>query len=479
MLMCLALCALIAGTVEAAGSERQESRSWLKIYYNEGDIKRINANPISEIDSICFTEYGEGDGQITTDSGGKNTKINVVSAWNKTFSLDMDSIESMVMGVNIPTLYIDTDPYVDEITSKEEYLKATLRYIPYGDGTDTLVSTVSIRGRGNSSWFFPKKPYRLKFDKKQSLAGLNKAKSFVLLSNYIDNTLMKNAVAMKVAELLEMPYTNRIVPVNLVFNGEYRGNYMLTNKVGINSGSVDIDEDEGILWELDTNFDEEFKFRSPTFNQPCMVKDPDFHELYDDPEDVERIWQYWQDDLEAAFQEVEKGNWRDVFDEEQFIKYFIVQSVVQNTETEFPKSFYIYKETKDGKYKLGPVWDFDWAMGYSQDILRGVIYRDCGSFPFLGTIFQEQKFQQDYIRCFKEFCNDHLDEVLEFIDDYAALIRDSAMQDAIRWPAEHHDTKYEKAERNASRFDENVEWLKDWVLERIDVVINRWNYSLW
>lgn len=461
--------------IQAAQATPQEvSHEWLKIYYNSNGIKRINAQLTNDIDSIEYkVKPIEG-----TDSIGKELHISIKG--DSTFALPLDSITTVKLGGNIPSVYIDTEYYVDEIPDKVNYLDATFKYVPYNDGTEYLEQKVSVKGRGNTSWSYPKKPLRLKFEKKQSPGGLIKAKSFVLLSNYIDNTLMRNAVAMKIAELIGLPFTNKIVPINLILNGRQKGNYMLTNKVGINSGSVDIDENEGILWEFDTNFDEEFCFRSTPFNLPCMVKDPDFHEITDDtPEALEETFNYWKADLEAALKKVEDGNWREAFDEEQFIKYFIVQDLVLNTEIEFPKSFYAYKETKDGKYKLGPCWDYDWALGYHHNIERGVIYRNCGSFEFLINIFEDETFLNDFRESFTQFCNEHLGDLMDFIDTYAAIIRDSAMADALIWPAEHFNDMYEHAERNTNYFDDNVEELKDWLVKRIEIIKNSPNCALY
>ena len=463
----LMMCFITSNGYAENNGPQEESHDWLKIYYTSDDILRINANLLRDIDSL---EYKIKKKDIT---GSTITNLNVVTKDGGKVVLPVDSIVSMVLGGNIPTLYIDTETYVDEIESKEEYLTANLKYEPYGDGTEVLEQTVNIRGRGNSSWLFPKKPYRLKFDKKQKIGGLNKAKSFVLLSNYIDNTLMRNAVAMKVAELAELPYTNIIIPVNLVFNGQQRGNYMLTNKLGINSGSIDIDETQGILWEFDTNFDEEFKFRSELFDLPCMVKDPDFHEITDDSEEaIEEIWSFWKKDLEDAFQLVSEGKWREAFDEEELIKYLIVQNLVLNTEIEFPKSLYIYKENPNEKYKFGPCWDYDWAFDYHQNIQRGVLYRDCGSDAFFSNFFNDKQFIENYREAFNKFCDEHLDDIMDFIDSYAATIRDSALADALIWPAEHYSPEYEHKERNTNHFDDNVKAMKEWLVKRIEIINN-------
>lgn len=439
----------------------ETNRDWLKIYYQSNGLSRINAHLTTELDSIYYTTDG-------------CNKINVASKDEKLFSLPTDSIQSMVLGSNIPTIYFETNPVVDEVASKEEYLDAVISYEPYGDGTEYFSKEVSIKGRGNSSWTFPKKSYRLKFDKKQEVAGLNKAKSFVLISNYIDNTLMRNAVAYKIAELIGLPYTNRVVPVNVVFNGKPRGSYIMTNKVGINSGSVDIDEKEGILWELDMTYDEEFKFSDNAYGLPSMVSDPDFHEITgDDPEKIEEIWAYWKNDLKDAYSKVKEGKWQEAFDAEQFVKYIFVQNLSQNRELYNVRSVFLYKPDRQSKYMMGPVWDYDFAFGYDVNVKDGDIKPGYAGLPFFQAVYEDEDFKKMYDKELQDFCDKHLAELMDFIDDYAAKIRDSALQDYETWPAEHCMPLFEgDRERNTSRFDENVEWLKSWILNRVEGMKN-------
>ena len=78
------------------------------------------------------------------------------------------------------------------------------------------------------------------------------------------------------------------------------------------------------------------------------------------------------------------------------------------------------------------------------------------------------------------FCDKHLDELMDFIDVYADLIRDSAMQDAVLWPAEHHypDIENERP-RHTDYFNENVAFLKDWILNRIEGMKSSPNFLLY
>ena len=105
---------------------------------------------------------------------------------------------------NLPTVYIHTlnekNPYdkVHEISSQ-------LTIISDG-GTKLLSEPGTIRERGNASRDFPKKPYRIKFDKKQNvLDAPAKAKKWTLINNYGDKTLMRNLLAFELSKRLGMP----------------------------------------------------------------------------------------------------------------------------------------------------------------------------------------------------------------------------------------------------------------------------------
>lgn len=101
-----------------------------------------------------------------------------------------------------------------------------------------------IKGRGNSTWLENKRPYQIKLSKKTDLLASgnkdNKSKTWILLANALDKTLFKNAFAFDMARAFGLQETPEYTYVNVYINGEYRGVYMLTEKVQINSGRVDI-----------------------------------------------------------------------------------------------------------------------------------------------------------------------------------------------------------------------------------------------
>lgn len=332
-------------------------------------------------------------------------------------------------GLSIPHIEIITEEDLAEIPDKINYKDA--KFFVNGFGSfDNISTDVSIRGRGNSSWGFEKKPYRLKFDKKLSLCGLPKAKNYVLLANYTDASLMQFVIATKIAQMLEMPYTNKVVPVDVTLNGIYKGAYLLTNKPGINAGSVDIDEDNSIMWELDVNYDEDWKFKSEIYQLPVMAVDPDMNE------DLFEMWK-------ADFNEMEKAaivlNAKEYVDLDMFARYLLVNEILANNEIGWPKSVKMYK-TLGEKYKFGPIWDFDIACGYvlstGEAYTTTQIEKPVWINPLFDDFIQEEEFKSA-IKLHWEFIKAHKSEIFDFIETYAEQIKNSAHRNTKLWS--HYD----------------------------------------
>ena len=138
---------------------------------------------------------------------------------------------------NLPTIILHTKNEVD-VTSKETYLKGIISVISE-KGTNIFFDSMEIKGRGNASWTFPKKPYRLKLYNKASLLGMPAIeKNWTLINNYGDKTLMRNLLAFDLSKKLEMPYTPAGKPVDVFLNGQYKGTYQLCDYLEVASNRV-------------------------------------------------------------------------------------------------------------------------------------------------------------------------------------------------------------------------------------------------
>ena len=360
----------------------------------------------------------------------------------------------------IPELTITTtDPSIAEIPSKDYYLEGTLAVNGRG-GYEDYTGKTEVKGRGNSTWGYPKKPYRLKLNKKAEICGLGKAKNYVLLANHLDPTLMLNSVAFKIGRLLELPFTNHAIPVDVVLNGIYKGSYLLTEQIEFKENRVDLDENNSVMWELDSYWDDEPKFKSTAFNLPVMVKDPDL---------TTEQFEYWKKDFNAfttqfAKEPLEGNSYVDMIDIESVAKFLITFNLVHNMEINHPKSVFLHKEG-NGKYVMGPIWDFDWAYDYEGTSNHFGRYNTplfSSSMNGVGTAFF-QRFLQDsrvkaiYKRTWQDFKNNKLDALLQYVDDYAVMLKPSVERNSELW-------------ENTRSFDTKVKELKTWLRNRADYI---------
>lgn len=390
-------------------------------------------------------------------------------------SLPLDSVIALDATPTLPVIYIDTDSAVEEIASKTEYLTATISMDGGALTPDLAPAMVNIRGRGNSTWKYPKKPYRLKFPKKVSLGGLPKAKSYALIANYIDESMMRNAIAFKVAQLLEIPFTPHCVPVEVVLNGRYRGLYMLTEKIGMTGASVDIPDSTGVLMELDTHFDEAYQFQSAKYSLPVMLKDPDPADLgVDSAEFVDK----WAADFNAMELLVSKGLWSQKIDARSFADYMLTFLICGNREVSHPKSVYMYKEHPDSLYRMGPVWDFDWAFTFSPDSVAPfspatlLMSRYSVGEIFFGTLIKTRKFRETCGARWEYFRDNLLPQLWEYFDAYAALIRPAALRNGALWPENEVNTSI-PGNLSTETFDRNVAQLRRWIEQRVEFIESR------
>ena len=273
------------------------------------------------------------------------------------------SFTVQVIHSGLPMVFIETNS-TKEIPSKwEDWMKGAEIKIYNPDWTVDYEGPTSIRGRGNSTWGYPKKPYALKLDSKGEILGMPKHKRWVLLANWMDRTLLRNSVSFELSSRSGLAYTPRGQFVEVFINGVHKGNYFLCEHIKVDENRVNIDEldedetDGGYIMELDVYYDEAYKFKSPVRNLPYMFKDPDevndaqFNFIKDYVSNLEDAL---YDDSRFA-----SGEYMDYIDSESFADWWIVMELTGIWEPNHPKSTYMHKD-KGGKLTMGPVWDFDW-----------------------------------------------------------------------------------------------------------------------
>jgi hypothetical protein len=266
------------------------------------------------------------------------------------------------MFTGLPIIKIDIDGGQEV---KEKTVKLPSRFhltVPNEHSLDMGETIMTIRGRGNTTWYMPKKPYRIDFPEKTSLFGLAKAKKWVLLANYQDPTLLMNDVAFQLGRIFGLEFNHSSIHVELFLNGTYRGNYQLTEQKEVGKGRIDIDTDGGFMVEIDSYYDEDYKFRTNHLSLPVMVAEPSLKSELE----MEYIREAMQGLEDALFEaDFPNNSYEEHTDVASLINFMLINELLRNQELGHPKSTYCYKEA-DTKIKWGPLWDFDWAFGYNE-----------------------------------------------------------------------------------------------------------------
>lgn len=264
----------------------------------------------------------------------------------------------------LPVLWIEIQNRA-EVISKDSYLNAHFTLVEdvvtRGAG-DVLEMDGQIKGRGNSTWTGAKKPYRLKMNSGVSLLGEAKDKSWVLLANYLDKTMLRNATAFYLSSISCLDYTPKFHFVEVMMNGRYNGTYQLGDHLKISSDRVNVGED-GFLLEIDSKAEfDDVTVKVEHIENPVNIKDPD---VGVDDDDYNYVRQYLAaaDDalFGSRFTDPDEG-WQKYLDINSFVDWYLINEITKNMDATFNTSCFMNLK-RGGKLKMGPVWDFDLAMG--------------------------------------------------------------------------------------------------------------------
>ena len=416
----------VAAAVETAAETEGFSVSFAGNYAKVGEPMTLEVEGASGDIAYKWTVDGK---EVGTDASYTPTEDDLMKWIAVIVTSGTDKAEVKMFFSELPVVYINTEGG-QAITSKEKYIDAEL--IIQGNETYNSKTTklyngaTEIRGRGNSTWGQPKKPYRLKLDKKTDLLGMGKSKHWVLLANYLDESLQRNALAYNLSGSMGIEQMATVF-VDVVLNGDFVGNYQLCENIRVDPTRVDIfdwetfaedcagviadaeglDKDTtgdleeymaenmgwitsgtvtfngttytiadypdieipditgGYLLELDEYYDEVSKFRTES-NQPIMFKNPEFVGTNKD------MIGYVQNYVQAFEDAVQSDSYTAEYEGEtlHYSELFDMDALVDYwlineiffNEELNKKSTYMYKDI-DGLMKMGPIWDMDWSSG--------------------------------------------------------------------------------------------------------------------
>lgn len=426
----------------------------------------IVIHPVDLTDKMLYTKvYDEDNNCYTTTMQAMNFEGGIIYNSRKIATEDMTH-------TGLPVTIINT-PNNQEITSKEEYVENSLMTILQTDISDEFCELANMKGRGNSTWAQPKKPYAIKFNKKQSLLSLPDDKSWVLLANYLDPTLLRNDLAFYMGhELTSLDWTPHYQQVDLMLNGQYKGIYQLGEKVKISKKRVNVGDD-GFLMEVDTRATQEEDARYFYVNNisvPVNIKDPEVE--YDD-EDYNYAKSYMEATDAALFAnnfiDPEEG-WQKYMDMDSFVDWYLINEIAKNNDGIFYSSCYMNLK-RGGKLKMGPLWDFDIAFGgYPWEPRASEISNVVENFYIKDVKWFKRLFQDPaFVARVKERFNEiyaQRQTIFDHIDENAAKLINKIYEENRLW-GQICDPSSSDSEVKVA-YQAKVDALKAWISARLE-----------
>ena len=391
--------------------------------------------------------------------------------------------------------------------------------------TDSGVLPMRIRGRGNTSWDAEggiKHSYRIKLTNEarttkqpRKVFGMKQDSDWYLLADVQDPTLLRNAVGLRIARMVSMPWTPKFRVAEVYFNGKYGGCYLFVEAKEADRDSKvpitlveDGKTDGGYLLEIDNKGDYDRYFRTAVFNKKIKFKEPDFGDR-NNPDNsagaqaqMEYISEYVNDVerlLEACNFDPETG-YRSMMEVNTFIDNYIVHEVMKNVDGGMRLSTYFAKDS-DTKLFMPMVWDFDLTLGNYNCYVRNDFNLSDGDTPqgwfirmrggsfengdsygskksYYQYLFEDPLFVEDLKTRWNEV-KPRLDQIPTFIDkmvEYNALAYDHNNEQ--RFNPRARSGYRGSGKKSFTSWRDAVAYMKDFYTQRIAWLDNEINNNL-
>lgn len=431
-------------------------------------------------------------GSVTLESPEQTVDLTALASKSGdayTFTAKIGGGEALTVrvmrGSGIPTLYLTSSVegedrgFVD--ASKENKTSATALMTAANGATIYDGGVKALKARGNSTFLHAeKKSYQMKLPNGADLLGTGEqVKTWVLLAGYFDATQMHDKLMKDLAAQLGLDYTASCGWVNLYYDGEYRGVYLMSEKNGINETSVNIHKLEEQYELLNKNYGkgmqvtEGMNSLGNTVRYTQNVQDPwaakdavggyllemNYHTMEEDScfmttqgyainvkspewcgkEAMDYISEFYQGFEDAVYAQDENGNYTgvnaagkcyyDYVDKESLVKTFVLQELGKNCDGFRYSQFFYYS---NGKLFVGPIWDQEMTFGtgwggYSDP--STMTYFDLGEALIRIPDF-EKAVREYYNSTFRAVA----DGLENSVNAHYAKLSDSAAMNYVMWP---------------------------------------------
>lgn len=438
---------------------------------------------------------------------------------------------------NVPAMFMTTESsslsYIHYKKGNQE--TGTLHMLDAAGETLYDGALAHIKGRGNSTFGLNKKPYQIKLDKGADLSGMGMAKTWILLAEYRDNSLLRNRLAFAMANAVGMPYASQSQTVDVYINNDYLGAYTLCEKVEIGDTRVNItdlqketeavndaaldtyprygynsyrintqkgykipndpeDITGGYLLEMDykMRYSDEVSGFVTAKGQAVVVKEPE-NASVQQATYIAGIMQGFENAIRAkdGIDPKSGRHYTTFVDMQSLVKKYILEEMLKNRDAN-RSSLYFYKPTDSESTVAfaGPAWDYDAAMGNyatradDKNLLPTgfVANSDWGEsfyiFPrlYAHTDFREavtDAYHNAFVPALRVLLGQEKDSngVLKSLQAYADEIVSSAAMNFVRWPV--FNIKARIAQTGAN-YQENIDYVLQFLEARMAFLDGVW-----
>ena len=438
-------------------------------------------------------------------------------------------VVNVLQSAVIPTVFLTTDN-PDTLLTAGGFSDKTFREpgackIMDADGTLEYDGRLSyVRIRGNSTRFVPKKPFQIKLAQKTPLFGMRSNKTWILLANYADKSLIRTTIALDLARYAGVyAFVPATQAVDLFVNHQYYGSFLLTEKCEVDDNRLDITN----LEELnDTLNPDEYPAFGPNEYIAGAKKGV---QLGKDPEDITggylvlaTFWKYYEEDpsgfvssrgqafqidspkrasesqvdyISGRFQQIEDAlfsggtdengtPWTEWLDETTFVHRYLQAEVTGDNDGNVP---YFYKDTDavDTRIYCGPVWDQDNIWGVNMAHIEPeqfYIQNESAPYCWFPAAMKLPAFAEKVRQTYREVYAPALEillglrkdpaGILRSLDEYAAEVAASAALENVRWRiAVNRNTNYNLT---GDTPEENIAFLHDYITRRMNFLNAQW-----
>jgi hypothetical protein len=384
---------------------------------------------------------------------------------------------------NLPIVVINTNgqPIVDE-----PKINADMGIIYNGEGVRNYLTDpfndfngrIGIEIRGSSSQMYPKKQYSVETrdfageDSAVSLLGLPKEADWILYAPYSDKTLLRDVLAYRLFNDMGR-YATRSRYCEVVINGNYMGVYVLLERIKRDKNRVDISKLEpsaisgdsltgGYIIKIDKPdgiANESWSSAYPPYPGASQKIRYIYH--YPKPANINSAQRNYirgyitafENSMNSPYYNDSINGYRKMIDVDSFVDYFLHNELTKNVDA-YRISSYMHKDkdSKGGKLVMGPVWDYNIALGNGDyyrvwsatgwhiDYLTSnssFLSNDQFQVPFWWKKLYEDPYFRNKVRARWEELKQTVftkDKLFSYIDSLTTFFDEARIRNFQRWP---------------------------------------------